>query len=52
MEGEGDVLKHHQAVSNSNAGQDEIDGVGPHVPVGQHQYVQNVEQRPNAAHND
>ena len=43
MDGEGDVLHHHQAVGHSNPGKDEVDGVGPHVLVGQHHDVHQVE---------
>ena len=43
VDGEGDVLHHDQAVSNSYASQDKVDRVGPHVLVGQHQQVHDVE---------
>ena len=43
VDGEGDVLHHDQAVSHSNASQDKVDRVGPHVLVGQHQHVHHVE---------
>ena len=52
MEGEGDVFNHHQAVSNSNTGEDEVDRVGPHVPVGQHQDVQYVEHCPDTTNHN
>ena len=40
---EGDVLHHDQAVSHSNTSKNNIDGVHPHVLVGQHQHVHHVE---------
>ena len=44
MNTEGDVLQHVQAVCDGDAGQDHVDGVVPHVGVGQHQDVQEVEE--------
>ena len=41
--GEWDVFKVVQKVSDSDAGEDHVDGV-PHVPVGEHQDVGEVEQ--------
>ena len=52
MECEGDVLNRNQAVSYSNSGQDEVDGVGLHVLVGENYDVEQVEDSPNAAHYD
>ena len=46
MDGEGDVLHHDQAVSQGNTSQDEVDGVGPHVLVGEHHDVDHVEDGP------
>ena len=43
MDTEGDVLDHDQAVSHSNTSQDEVDGVGSHVLVGEHHDVDHVE---------
>ena len=42
VEGEGDVLDHHQAVRHSNPSQDKVDWIGPHVLVGQHQDVGHI----------
>ena len=42
VEGEEDILNHHQAVSHSNPSQDEVDGVGPHVLVCEDQDVEDV----------
>ena len=42
MDSEGDVLKHHQTVCHSNPSKNKVDGVGPHVLVGKHQYVDYV----------
>ena len=39
----GDVFKVIEEVSDSDAGEDHVDGV-PHVPVGEHQDVGEVEQ--------
>ena len=50
MDGEGDVFNQDQAVCRSNTGQDEVDGVGPHVLVSEHQDVEQVEDSPHAAH--
>ena len=50
VECEGDVLNRNQAVSYSNAGQDEVDGVGLHVLLGEHHDVEQVEDSPHAAH--
>lgn len=44
MDAEGDVLQHVQAVCDGDTGQDHVDGVVPHVGVGQHQDVQEVEE--------
>ena len=49
MDSEGDVLEHHQAVGNSNTGQYEVDGVGPHVLVGEYNDVEHVEDSPHRA---
>ena len=43
MDGEGDVLEHDETVGDGDAGEDHVDGV-PHVPVGEHQDVGEVEQ--------
>ena len=43
MGSEWDVFKVVQKVSDSDAGEDHVDGV-PHVPVGEHQDVGEVEQ--------
>ena len=50
VECEGDVLNRDQAVSHSNTGQDEVDGVGLHVLVGEDHDVEQVEDSPHAAH--
>ena len=47
--GEGDVLKVVEAVGDSNGCQDHVDGV-PHVLVGEHQDVGQVEQGAHHAH--
>ena len=44
MNAEGDVLQHVEAVCNGNAGEDHVDGVVPHVVVGQHQNVQQIKE--------
>ena len=49
VDGEGNVLKHHKKISDSNASEDHIDGV-PHVLVGEHQDVGQVEQGAHHAH--
>ena len=49
VDSEGDVLHHDQAVRHSNASQDEVDGVGPHVLVCEHSQVQHVEDCPKHA---
>ena len=49
VECKGNVFDHDQAVGHSNPGQDEVDGVGPHVLVGEHHDVQQVEDGPHAA---
>ena len=46
----GDVFKHDQTVCRSNAYQDEVDGVRPHVLVCEYHNVEQVEDSPNAAH--
>ena len=43
VDNEGDVFNHNKAVSDSDAREDHVDGV-PHVPVGEHQDVGEVEQ--------
>ena len=45
----GDVFKVIEEVSDSDAGEDHVDGV-PHVPVGEHQDVGKVEQGAQNAH--
>ena len=40
---ERNILQHGQEVRYSDAGEDHVDGVGPHVLVGQHEEVQDVE---------
>ena len=49
VDGEGDVFNQDQAVCHSNTGQDEVDGVGPHVLVGEDQDVDDVEDNPHTA---
>ena len=49
MDDKGDVFNHDEAVCNSDAGEDHVDGV-PHVPVGEHQDVGKVEQGAQHAH--
>ena len=49
VDGEGDVLNQDQAVSHGNTSQNEVDRVGPHVLVGEHQNVEHVEEDPHAA---
>ena len=49
VDGERDVFNQDQAVCRSNTGQDEVDGVGPHVLVGEHQDVEQVEDSPHGA---
>ena len=44
MDTEGDVLQHVEAVRDGNAGEDHVDGVVPHVGVGQHHNVQQIEE--------
>ena len=51
VDGEGDVLHQNQAVSSSYSSQDEVDGVGPHVLVGQHHQVHHVEDCSHQANN-
>ena len=51
VDGERDVFNQDQAVCRSNTGQDEVDGVGPHVLVGEHQDVEQVEDSPHGADN-
>ena len=46
MDAEWDVLQLVQAVCDGDAGEDHVDGVVPHVGVGQHQDVQEVEKTP------
>ena len=46
---EGDVFNHNEAICDSDAGEDHVDGV-PHVPVGEHQDVGEVEQGAENAH--
>ena len=46
MDAEWDVLELVQAVCDGDAGEDHVDGVVPHVGVGQHQDVQEVEKTP------
>ena len=45
----GDVFKVIEEVSDSDAGEDHVDGV-PHVPVGEHQDVGKVEQGAQHTH--
>ena len=49
VDGEGDVLNQDQAVSHGNTSKNEVDRVGPHVLVGEHQDVEHVEEDPHAA---
>ena len=49
VDGEGNVLKHHKKISDSNASEDHVDGV-PHVFVGEHEDVGQVEQGAHHAH--
>ena len=49
VDGEGDVFNQDQAVCHSDASQDEVDGVGPHVLVGEDQDVDDVEDSPHTA---
>ena len=49
MDDKRDVFDHNKAVGDSNAGQDHVDGV-PHVLVGEHQDVGQVEQGAHHAH--
>ena len=46
---ERDVLQHVQEVGHGDAGEDHVDGVGPHVLVGQHEKVEDVEDAANDA---
>ena len=46
---EGDVFYHNEAVCDSDAGEDHVDGV-PHVLVGEHQDVGKVEQGAQYTH--
>ena len=50
MDVEGDVLEHVEAVCHGDAGEDHVDGVGPHVLVGEHEDVCRVEQAAQDAH--
>ena len=49
VDNKGDVFNHDEAVCNSDAGEDHVDGV-PHVPVGEHQDVGKVEQGAQHTH--
>ena len=49
MNSKGDVFKVIEEVCDSDAGEDHVDGV-PHVPVGEHQDVGEVEQGAENAH--
>ena len=49
VKSKGDVFEVIEEVSDSNAGEDHVDGV-PHVPVGEHQHVGKVEQGAQHAH--
>ena len=42
----------YSSITRQSAGQYEVDGVGPHVLVGEHQDVEQVEDSPHAAHYD
>ena len=44
MDGEGDVLDHEEDVRHRNGGENEVDGVGPHVLVSEYHDVQAVEE--------
>ena len=44
MDGEGDVLQHEEDVCHRDGEQDQVDGVGAHLPVAQHEDVQQVEE--------
>ena len=49
VKSKGDVFEVIEEVSDSNAGENHVDGV-PHVPVGEHQDVGKVEQGAQHAH--
>ena len=49
VHGEGDVLDHDKHVCHGDAGEDEVDGVPPHVLVGEHEYVYEVEEGAHGA---
>ena len=49
MDDKRDVFDHNKAVGDSNASEDHVDGV-PHVLVGEHQDVGQVEQGAHHAH--
>ena len=44
MDGEGNVLQHEEDVRHRDGEQDQVDGVGAHLPVAQHEDVQKVEE--------
>ena len=46
---ERNVLQHVQEVGHGDAREDHVDGVGPHVLVGQHEEVEDVEDAANDA---
>ena len=52
MDGEGDVLQHEEDVRHRDGEQDQVDGVGAHLPVAQHKDVQQVEEDAEHADHD
>ena len=51
MESKRNMFRHDKTVRNSNTGQDQVDGVGPHVLVGQHHDVNKIEDGPHRTNN-
>ena len=52
VDGEGDVLQHEEDVRHRDGEQDQVDGVGAHLPVAQHEDVQQVEEDAEHADHD
>ena len=49
MHGKWNVLEHDEHVCHGDTGEDEVDGVPPHVLVGEHQDVDEVEEGAHGA---
>ena len=52
VDGEGDVLQHEEDVCHRDGEEDQVDGVGAHLPVAQHEDVQQVEEDAEHADHD